>query len=190
MTETSSGLIDGTVIAAVVTGLVALLVLAGNQYQARKDRLRKDFAEALAAVERYAELPYRILRRQDSTPEVRGHIAEQVHEVQQDILFHKSWVRIQSSEVAEVYDALLGAMREEAGVAMTHAWNTSPITRDEDMPLRYGYSFTQMNAQRAKYVEAVRWQLQPTALRWARERLIPWLAERINRRSSDPSRSQ
>src|SRR5215203_1622123 len=107
MTETSSGLIDGTVIAAVVTGLVALLVLAGNQYQARKDRLRKDFAEALAAVERYAELPYRILRRQDSTPEVRGHIAELVHEVQQDILFHKRWVRIQSSEVAEVYDALL-----------------------------------------------------------------------------------
>ena len=105
MTETSSGLIDGTVIAAVVTGLVALHVFAGNQYQARRDRLRKDFAEALAAVERYAELPYRILRRQASTPDVRGHIAEQVHEVQQDILFHKSWVRIQSSEVADVYDS-------------------------------------------------------------------------------------
>ncbi len=105
MTETSSGLIDGTVIAAVVTGLVALHVFAGNHYQARRDRLRKDFAEALAAVERYAELPYRILRRQASTPDVRGHIAEQVHEVQQDILFHKSWVRIQSSEVADVYDS-------------------------------------------------------------------------------------
>jgi phage-related minor tail protein len=188
MTETSSGLIDGTVIAAVVTGLVALLVLAGNQYQARKDRLRKDFAEALAAVERYAELPYRILRRQDSTPEVRGHIAEQVHEVQQDILFHKSWVRIQSSEVAEVYDALLGAMREEAGVAMTQAWNTAPITRDEDMSLGDGFSFTQMGVERVRYVEAVRWQLQPVILRWTRERLIPWLKRRTNRETSDPSR--
>src|SRR5215218_761577 len=118
MTETSFGLIDGTVIAAVVTGLVALLVFAGNQYQARKDGLRRDFAEALAAVERYAELPYRVLRRQDSTPEVRGHIAEQVHEVQQDILWNKSWIRIQSSEVAEVYDSLLRAMRGEAGAAM------------------------------------------------------------------------
>jgi hypothetical protein len=181
MTQTSSGLVDGTVIAAVITGFVALLVLAGNQYQARKDRLRKDFAEALAAVERYAELPYRIVRRQDSTPEVRGLIAEQVHKVQQDILFHKSWVRIQSSEVAEVYDALLGAMREEAGTAMTQAWNTAPVIRDEDMPLGHIFSFPRMNAERVKYVEVVRWQLQPTALRWARERLIPWLTKQINR---------
>jgi hypothetical protein len=85
--------------------------------------------------------PYRILRRQDSTLEVRGHIAEQVHEVQQDILWNKSWVRIQSSEVADVYDSLLRAMREEAGAAMTRAWNTAPITRDEDMPLGASFSF-------------------------------------------------
>jgi phage-related minor tail protein len=187
MTE-SSGLIDGTVIAAVVSGFVALLVLSGNQYQARKDRLRKDFAEALAAVERYAELPYRILRRQDSTPEVRERIAEQVHEAQQDMLFHKSWVRIQSSEVAKVYDALLGAMREEAGAAMTQAWNTAPITRDEDMPVGNGFYFPRMEEERVKYVEAVRCQLQPMVLRWARERLMPWLTKHINREPSNPSR--
>lgn len=194
MTETSTGLIDSTVIAAVVTGfvtgLVAFLVFTGNQYQARKDRLCKDFAEALAAVERYAELPYRILRRQDSTPEVRGRIAEQVHEVQQDILFHKSWVRIQSSEVADAYDALLVAMREEAGAAMTQAWNTAPITRDEDMPLGTGFSFPQLSAEKVKYLESVRWQLQPTVLRWARESLIPWLRKHVSRESSDPTRSQ
>lgn len=190
MTETSSGLIDGTVIAAVVTGFVALLVFAGNQYQARKDQLRKDFAEALAAVERYAELPYRILRRQDSTPEIRGRVAELVHEVQQDILFYKSWVRIQSPEVAEVYDTLLRAMREEAGAAMTQAWNTAPITRDDDMPLGTGFRFPLMAEQRGKYVEAVRWQLQPAIVRWAREHLIPWLTKHVNRESSGSSRSR
>ena len=190
MTETSSVLIDSTVIAAVLSGLVALLVLAGNQYQARKDRLRKDFAEALAAVERYAELPYRILRRQDSTAETRGRIAELVHEVQQDILFHKSWIRIQSPEVAKVYEELLRAMREEAGVAMSQAWNTAPITRDNDMPLGTGFKFPRMAEQRGNYVKAVRWQLQPRVLRWARERLILWLTKHANREPSDPSRSQ
>jgi hypothetical protein len=189
MTETSSGLVDGTLIGAVVTGFVALVVFAGTQYRARKDRLRKDFAESLAAVERYAELPYRILRRQDSAPEVRGRIAELVHEVQQDILFYKSWVRIQSPEVAEVYDALLRAMREEAGVAMTQAWNTATIARDEDMPLSTGFTFPRMAEQRGKYIEIVRWQLQPAIMRWGRERIIPWLAERISRETSDPSRS-
>ena len=141
-------------------------------------------------MERYAELPYRILRRQDSTPEVRGRIADQVHEVQQDILFHKSWVRIQSPEVADVYDALLGAMREEAGGAMTQAWNTAPITRDEDMPLGASFSFTQMGVERVKYVEAVRRQLQPAILRWTKERLIPWLERRSNREPPDPSHPQ
>jgi hypothetical protein len=181
---------SGPVIAAVIGAFIALLTLAMNRWRARQDNLRKDFAEALAAVERYGELPYRIRRRQGSTPEIRERLSETIHEVQKDLLFHRSWLRVQAPQVADVYDSLLRAMREEAGVAMTHAWNTSPITRDEDMPLGNGYSFPLMNVERAKYVEAVRWQLQPTALRWARERLIPWLAERINRRSSDPSRSQ
>ena len=179
-------MIDSTVIAAVITGFVALLVLAGNQYQGRKDRLRKDFAEALAAVERYAELPYRILRRQDSTPEVRGRITELIHEVQQDILFHESWVRIQSSDVADTYDALLRVMRVEAGTAMTQAWNMAPITKDEDMPLGSGFTFPLMAEQRRKYVKAVGWHLQPAILRWAREHLIPWLIERSGRKPSDP----
>ena len=181
-------------ITAAITAVLALVgvlvTVAANQYLARQDRLRKDFVEALAAVERYGELPYRIRRRQGSTLEIRERLSETIHEVQKDLLFHRSWLRVQAPQVADVYDSLLRAIREEAGVAMTHAWNTSPITRDEDMPLRNGYSFPQMNAQRAKYVEAVRWQLQPMALRWARERLIPWLAEHINRRLSDPSRSQ
>ncbi len=71
---------------------------------------------------------------------------------------------------------------------VAHWRNTAPIIRDEDMPLGDGFSFPQMNAEKVKYVEAVRWQLQPTVLRWARERLIPWLTERVNRRSCDPSR--
>jgi type II secretory pathway pseudopilin PulG len=181
-------------IAAAITAVLALVgvlaTVAANQYLARQDRLRKDFAEALAAVERYGELPYRIRRRQGSTPEIRERLSETIHEVQKDLLFHRSWLRVQAPQVADVYDSLLRAMRVEAGAAMTRAWNTSPITGDEDMPLGNGYSFPQMNAERATYVEAVRWQLQPTALRWARERLIPWLAERINRQPSNPSRSR
>ncbi len=73
---------------------------------------------------------------------------------------------------------------------MTRAWNTGPITRDEDMSLGDGFTFPQMNAERLKYVEAVRWQLQPSVLRWTREHLIPWLMERINRQLPNPTRSR
>ena len=184
MTSASSAWISAPVIAAVITGLVALMVLAVNQYQARQDARRKDFAEALAAVERYAELPYRVVRRQDSTPEVRGRIAEFIHEVQQDLLFHRSWMRIQAPRVADVYDSLLQTTREEAGSAMTDAWKATPISKDEDMPLRVGLSFPRMAQERVKYIEAVRYELEFPPLRLFRDRLLPWLVERLSRTSS------
>lgn len=177
----SAWTVVGPVVAALIAGLVALTVLAVNQYQARQDARRKDFAEALAAVERYAELPYRILRRQDSTPEVRGRMADFVHGVQQDLLFHKSWVRIQSPRVAEVYDALLRITREEAGSAMTKAWRTAPISKDEDMPLGVALSFPQMEEARVKYVRAVGYELEFPPFRWIRDYVLPPLVDLANK---------
>lgn len=180
----SAWTVVGPVVAALIAGLVALVVLAVNQYQARQDARRKDFAEALAAVERYAELPYRILRRQDSTPEVRGRMADFVHGVQQDLLFHKSWVRIQSPRVAEVYDALLRITREEAGSAMTKAWRTAPISKDEDMPLGVALSFPRMEEARVKYVRAVGYELEFPPFRWIRDYVLPPLVDLANRKGS------
>ena len=181
--STSAG-VSGPVIAAVITGFIALMSVAWNQYQTRQDARRKDFAEALAAVERYAELPYRIRRRQDSTPEVRGCIAEFIHEVQQDLLFHKSWVRIQSPRVAEVYNSLLRTTREEAGSAMTEAWHTTPISKDEDMPLGMGLSFPRMEEARLRYVRAVGYELEFPPFRWIRDYVVPQLVELSNKKDS------
>lgn len=184
MNASTSVWISGPVIAAVITGVVALVVLAVNQYRARQDVRRKDFAEALAAVERYAELPYRVLRRQGSTPEVRGRIAEFIHEVQQDLLFHRSWIRIQAPRVADAYDSLVQTTRDEAGSAITDAWKAMPISKDEDMPLKIGLRFPRMAQERIKYVEAVRYELEFPPLRWFRDRFVPWLAERLSRTQS------
>ncbi len=174
--------------AAIATSVLALAgvlaTVAANQFLARQDRLRKDFAEALAAVERYAELPYRILRRQASDAETRERLSEAIHEVQQDLLFHRSWVRVQDARVAEAYDALVDAARREAGQAMTQAWSTDPIASDEGMPLGVGLTFPEMERRREEYIEAVRWQLQWLPARWVRAHVIPWILE-LPRRSKD-----
>lgn len=184
MSVSSSAGISGPVIAAVITGFVVLIGAAWNQYQTRQDARRKDFAEALAAVERYAELSYQIRRRQASTPEVRGRMAEFIHDVQQDLLFHKSWVRIQAPRVADVYDFLLRATREEAGFAMTEAWNTAPISKDEDMSLKVGLSFPRMEEARARYVRAVSYELEFPPFRWIRDHVLPRLIELLNKTDS------
>jgi hypothetical protein len=174
--------------AAIATSVLALAgvlaTVAANQFLARQDRLRKDFAEALAAVERYAELPYRILRRQASDAETRERLSEAIHEVQQDLLFHRSWVRVQDARVADAYDALVGAARREAGQAMTQAWSTDPIASDEGMPLGVGLTFPEMERRREEYIEAVRWQLQWLPARWVKAHVIPWILE-LPRRSKD-----
>ena len=172
--------VSGPVIAAIIAGFVALVVLSVNQYQARQDARRKDFAEALAAVERYAELPYRIRRRHDSTPEVRGRIAEFIHEVQRDILFHKSWMRIQAPRVADVYDSLLQTTREEAGSAMSEAWSTTPIARDEDMPFGLHLDFPRMETERARYIQAVSYELEFPPFRWAKDQIAELLARKVS----------
>jgi len=174
--------------AAIATSVLALArvlaTVAANQFLARQDRLRKDFAEALAAVERYAELPYRILRRQASDAETRERLSEAIHEVQQDLLFHRSWVRVQDARVADAYDALVGAASREAGQAMTQAWSTDHIASDEGMPLGVGLTFPEMERWRKEYIEAVRWQLQWLPARWVRAHVIPWILE-LPRRSKD-----
>lgn len=175
--------------AAAVTAAFALagvlVTVAANQHLARQDRLRKDFAEALAAVERYAELPYRVRRRQDSGPETRERLSEAIHGIQQDLLFHQSWVRIQDPRVADSYDALVGAMRKEAGLAMSDAWRTAAITADEGMPLGVGYDFPEMEQRRAEYVGAVRRQLEWGPARWVRERALPWVVGLLEQRRSN-----
>lgn len=166
--------IAGPVIAAIIAGLVALAVLSVNLYQTRRDARRKDFAEALAAVERYAELPYRVLRRQGTTPEeARAGIVESIHEVQQDLLFHKSWVRIQAPEVADAFDSLLRTTKEEAGSAISNAWRTPPISKDEDMPLGSRLHFPRMDEERMKYIEAVRRELKFSPRRWIKNNFSP-----------------
>lgn len=173
------------IITAVFTLTGVLVTLAVNQHLTRRDRLRKDFAEALAAVERYAELPYRVRRRQGSGPEARERLSDIIHGVQQDLLFHQSWVRIQDHCAADAYDALVAAMRMEAGSAMSEAWRTAAIAADEDMPLGDGYDFSGMKKRRAEYVGVVRRQLEWGPARWVRERMLPWAIGVLERQRSD-----
>jgi len=60
-----------------------------NQRAARRERQTKLFAEALAAIEDYAEFPYRI-RRRPRTSEARHELTEQVSQKQSQIAFHQA----------------------------------------------------------------------------------------------------
>jgi hypothetical protein len=125
-----------TLIVAIITGagaVVAAAVTYGlNQRAGRREQQAKAFAEALAIIEKYANMPYRIRRR---PPEARHEISAELDKIQSQIAFQHAWLQIEAPEVAAAYDRLIRAARSEAGEQMKKAWTQLPPSLDEEMSL-------------------------------------------------------
>ena len=94
-----------------------------NQRAARRERLARAFAEALTAIEDYAQMPYRI-RRRPGTLEARNQISMELSYIQSRIAFQHSWLHIEAAEV---------------GLQMKEAWTRPAPTADEQMTLEAAY---------------------------------------------------
>jgi hypothetical protein len=73
------------VLTAIVAAAVALVGYWLTYVSKRSESKAENYAKALAAVEAYKQLPYRICRRGGSTAEVRGNLGKAIGDVQQDI---------------------------------------------------------------------------------------------------------
>jgi hypothetical protein len=150
----TAALLAGAV--AVVGALISVAVTYGlNQRAARRERHTNAFAEALAAIEDYAELPYRI-RRRPRTPEGRHELTEQVSKIQSRIAFHQAWISLEAPGVARSYNDLVRAAKAQAGKQMAEAWLTPAITKDAQVNLGIAYPRDEINAARGQCVEAMR----------------------------------
>jgi hypothetical protein len=150
----TAALLAGAV--AVVGALISVAVTYGlNQRAARRERHTNAFAEALAAIEDYAELPYRI-RRRPRTPEGRHELTEQVSKIQSRIAFHQAWISLEAPDVARRYNDLVRAAKAQAGKQMAEAWLTPAITKDAQVNLGIAYPRDEINAARGQCVKAMR----------------------------------
>jgi Flp pilus assembly protein TadB len=69
------------------------ITYALNQRAGRRERQARAFAEALAVIEDYANMPYRIGRRQ---PEARHEISVKLDKIQSRIAFQHAWLQIEA----------------------------------------------------------------------------------------------
>ncbi len=120
-------------LAAVVAGLVALIGYSLTQYANRRERKSKSYAEALAAIREYQELPYLIRRRPDSNGDARSELAQRISEVMAKLGFYKAWLKIDSSTVSAVYDDLVDRTRQLGRDHLRAAWAGKVIRRDTEM---------------------------------------------------------
>ena len=138
-----------TVVGAVIGVVVAYAL---NQRSGRRERQARAFAEALAVIEDYANMPYRIRRRQ---LEARHEISVELDKIQSRLAFQHAWLQIEAPEVAVAYDFLIRAARSEAGEQMKKAWTQPAPSLDEEMSLGGAYPRAEIDAARSACITAM-----------------------------------
>jgi hypothetical protein len=149
--------------AALLAGVIAVagalvsvaLTYNLNQRAARRERQTNVFAGALAAIEDYAELPYRI-RRRPGRPGARHELTEQISQIQSRIAFHQAWLSIESPRVARSYEDLVRAAKKQAGNQMKQAWKEPATTKDSLVSLATAFPREEINAARHQCIAAMR----------------------------------
>ncbi|GAA2212485.1 hypothetical protein GCM10009850_079470 [Nonomuraea monospora] len=138
--------------------LTATVTYALNQRTARRERQARSFAEALAAIEEYAEMPYRI-RRRTRSEEGRYELSEKISDVQARMAFHQAWLSIESVDLGNAYKELVAMAKKQAGGQMKEAWKEPILTRDAQMILKQAYSRDKIDDARESCVVLMRMNL-------------------------------
>jgi hypothetical protein len=101
----------------------AVGVAAWNQYKNRCDRRRDLYSDAYKAVVSWAEMPYRVHRRDPESPyEIVGIF----HTLQESIDYHDGWISTESGELARAYRHFGAEVKKKTGPAIKQAWAAEP----------------------------------------------------------------
>ncbi|RDI66838.1 hypothetical protein [Nocardia pseudobrasiliensis] len=129
------------ILTAVIAASAALTGYVVNQMAARRERRSKAYAEALRTIRQYQEVPYRVVRRLDSSAATRTALDRQHGEIISGIGFHLGWLELESPETAAAYRALWERCRTFGRVYRKWAWQQPLVSEDVQMaitlPFRY-----------------------------------------------------
>ena len=118
---------------AAIAGLIALIGYSLTQFANRREHKSKSYAEALAAIRQYQELPYLIRRRSESSSAARSELAQLISEVMAKLGFHQAWLQMDSDTTSTAYHDLVTRTRRIGRIHLKAAWEGNVIERDADM---------------------------------------------------------
>jgi hypothetical protein len=145
-------------IALIVGILAATTALAGYLFNAaagrRIERARR-FADALAAVERYKQLPYTFARLHDGTTQSRIKLAELLGETQVELSFNRRWLALESPELSAAYEKLVHKIKELNRTFRKEALARPASTKDADIEFDSPYDYNE-HAERMECIRIMR----------------------------------
>lgn len=130
---TANPWVGPAIVAAVVSGVVALVTVALAGRRERKDRHRVLLADAFAKCQLYKEYPFIVRRRRsdDEAAADRSRISQELNLVQVALNDYKARLKVETPYIAQAYDALVGATRRVAGAEIHRSWDLPPTAGDD-----------------------------------------------------------
>lgn len=148
-----------TVMAAVFTATWATRDAVKARREQHRHELARQHGEALSTAIAWAETPYRIARRTSDGPEALQLHATHMHDLQERIVYHQQWLRVESPAIAETYDRLVAAVKRITGPHLQAAWQRPATVTPEQMNLGALYP-CEVTKECQDFVAAVRRELK------------------------------
>jgi hypothetical protein len=136
----------------IAAALAAAAALTGYWMTYRAKRIEakaESYAKALAAVEAYKQLPYRIRRRTSADSSTRAELGRLISDVQQEIAFYRRWLLLDSEKVGLAYDALVRRVYKVGSDLRREAWAENPAESDGAMTFKGTFEYRDQLEQRA-----------------------------------------
>jgi len=115
--------------------LVVVLKAAFDATADRAQQRRQRYAEMVAALVSWAELPFRIRRRSSNDPTVRAALVERTHELQERLVVHGAELSAECPWLSKRYDHALATVKAATAPRLNEAWKLPLITDVGDMNL-------------------------------------------------------
>lgn len=141
--------VAGTIIVALVTGLIAFLT-------ARRERRRKLYSEATRAALAWEEMLYRVRRR---TEDEERDLVKSFHDLQDQLSYYRAWVGSESVYIQRSYDRLADGVKAATQQLISEAWAHRP--RSGPGNATDGEQHPETKQLRLDFMTDVRAQLSP-----------------------------
>jgi hypothetical protein len=136
-------------IAAALAAMAALIGYWMTYRAKRTETKAESYAKALAAVEAYKQLPYRIRRRTSADANTRAELERLISDVEQEIAFYRRWLLLDSERVGLAYDALVRRVYKVGSDFRREAWMQDPAKTDDAMAFKGAFEYRDQLEQRA-----------------------------------------
>ena len=129
------------IIVAAIAATAALIGYFVNSAISRRSELTRHYADALAEVEKYRQLPFTFHRRHDSTSQTRAELAKMIGDNQAALAFYRRSLQLGSPAVGMAYARLVDKIREKNSTYRKEALSSPPVSSDIDIEIGRPYSF-------------------------------------------------